>query len=230
MYNISDEEFNEIIKARKEYVFKFNQLKPEMIYLIEDGYDNFKNIIKSINYFDKTFTFIDLSFPDFDRRFMLEQTSKKYPYIPDVYENEEMFEKRILFKFIELDENQLMQLFNTTDFEQKLYYKYYIKSLLKIISVQKAIIKKLQILFDNKIYENLDSIKIRNLKNYINKLHEKHNIPKLIEPIELIKTEYSNKTETTDKEKIKKQSDIIRNLNAKIIKYREIMFEKIINN
>lgn len=224
MNNLSDEEFNEIVKLRKEYVFKFNQLKPEMIYLIKDGHDSFKCVIKSINFFNKTFNFIDLSFPDFDRRYMLEQTSKTYPYIHNIYENEEMFEKRILFKFIEIDENQLMQLFNTTDFENKLYNQYYIKSLLKIIATQKIIILKLKNFIDNKIYENLDSIKVKNLKNYINKLHEKYNIPLLIEP--LINT-YSNKNEISDKEKIKKQAEIIRILNAKITKYREIMFEKI---
>jgi hypothetical protein len=226
---LNNDDFNLLLLERKKHIFKFNQLKPEMIFIINDGHDNYKNIIKKVNLNTKIFEFIDLSYPEISPKYMEIQYSN-FLYIPfQLYENEEMFDKQIEFKFIEINENQIMQLYNTKDYEKVLYYRYYIKSLLKIIQIQKIKFNKLKTDFDIGVYKNIETTKILNLKHQINILLKKYcnNDKNELNNIEPYKRDKFD--ELNFENKLKRQKELTNIWIQKAEKYKELYLEKLGN-
>ena len=227
---LNNDDFNKLILNRKKQIFKFNQLKTEMIFIVKEDIDTFKHIITDVDLHTKTFSYIDLSYPENSPKYMQVEKTKNFGYTPsEIYENEEMFEKNILFKFNKVDENQLMQLYNTTEYEKILFQKNHILSLKKIIAIQKKQFNQLKIEFDRNVYENLDSVKVLKLKLYITRLLEKYK-PTEKEKEEFNETEpYQKDVDLKLKQIIEKQKNQLAIVNDKCKKYKDL-YLKILKN
>lgn len=178
---LNNKKFDTLLKERKKYIYKFNQLEVGMFYLVNEGHDSFMFQIKQIDYKLKKIYFVDLSLPDSSKNFGVTQESEEFPFLSsDYYLTLEDCETNTNFKFIPFDENQIFQLYNNTDFEENLILKLHVSSLKKIISILKTKTNNLTVDFNNKVYLNLETKKIQDLKNYVEelqKLLKENNIP-----------------------------------------------------
>ncbi len=215
---LSVSKFNELTLERKKLTYKFHQLLVGMICVIPTGHDDFDFEIVAINYDEKTFDYIDLSYAE-DKRSV--QTSSPL-FIPSlIYHNQKKF------VFCELDDNIMFQKFNLTPFEKNLHSRLHIKFLKKIINEQKHLISKMQNAFDSQVYFETETKKVSNLRNTLNALLKKN---KMTESDVFETEEYKTRIGSlnkprTDKEIIDKYKFELNTWIDKCNKYRKLYFE-----
>lgn len=99
---LSNSDYLSMLEQRAKLIEKFLQLKPGMKFLVSSGLDYndyYEHTIKSVDFVNYTFDYIDNSLPEFDKNYGKIQTSSILNIPFRLYENKEKFEKREQFVF-----------------------------------------------------------------------------------------------------------------------------------
>ena len=109
---LNPKDFDKLLERRKRIIFKFKQLQSEMLFTIQEGHDDFQMKITHVSHENLNFNFIDLSLPETDKLYNVEQTSQVLFVPREIY-----FEDK-QFVFRKYESNTIFQLHNTTEFEK----------------------------------------------------------------------------------------------------------------
>ena len=167
---LNPKDFDKLLERRKRIIFKFKQLQPEMLFIIQDGHDDFQMKITDVSHENLNFNLMDVSLPETDKLYNVEQTSQVLFVPREIY-----FEDK-LFVFRKYESNTIFQLHNTTEFEKSLFDDLHIKSLKTIIDIQKKMIGKLRYELDKCVFDSTPTKKMLNQATQIKYLLKKLNL------------------------------------------------------